>query len=170
MSLSVADRTIEPVPNSDDTAWSVRHYRARLSGRPEFNEEIPAIQPSLAAVGALGPGAHLSRGYQETMDFALHLHALIDGKQGTCCREIAVCGDLRLGPDYVNQAGAFIPVDMLASSLDHIAMTGANRDDCRGDKLYSSQREDRLRTSIPKNTIIKAGKIEFIDDKRELKL
>ena len=80
MSLSLTDRTIGRVPNSDDTAWSVRHYRARLSGRPEFNGEIPAIQPSLAAVGALGPGAHLFRGYQETMDFALHLHALIDGK------------------------------------------------------------------------------------------
>ena len=59
---------------------------------------------------------------------------------------------------------------MLASPLDHIAMTGANRDDCRRDKLYSSQREDRLRTSVPENTVIKAGKIEFIDDKRELKL
>jgi len=32
------------------------------------------------AVGAVGRGAHLFRGYQENMDFALHLHALIDGK------------------------------------------------------------------------------------------
>ena len=33
------------------------------------------------AVGALGPGAHLFRGYQDDTEFALHLHALIGGKQ-----------------------------------------------------------------------------------------
>jgi alkaline phosphatase len=29
------------------------------------------------AVGALGPGAHLFRGYQDNTDFARHVHALI---------------------------------------------------------------------------------------------
>ena len=32
------------------------------------------------AVGALGPGAHLFRGYQDNTEFARHLHALIGGK------------------------------------------------------------------------------------------
>ena len=33
------------------------------------------------AVGALGPGAHLFRGYQDNTEFAQHLHALIGGKE-----------------------------------------------------------------------------------------
>ena len=32
------------------------------------------------AVGALGPGAQLFRGYQDNTEFARHLHRLIDGK------------------------------------------------------------------------------------------
>lgn len=59
----------------------------------------PGPTSAPVAVGAIGTGAHLFRGYRENTDFALHLHALIDGKQEPRCREIAVCGNFRLGPD-----------------------------------------------------------------------
>ncbi len=59
----------------------------------------PGPTSAPVAVGAIGPGAHLFRDYRENMGFALHLHALIDGKQEPRCREIAVCGNFRLGPD-----------------------------------------------------------------------
>ena len=36
--------------------------------------------PEPVAVGALGPGAELFRGYQDNTDFGRHLHRLIGGK------------------------------------------------------------------------------------------
>ena len=36
--------------------------------------------PEPVAVGAMGPGAELFRGYQDNTDFGKHLHRLIQGK------------------------------------------------------------------------------------------
>jgi alkaline phosphatase len=36
--------------------------------------------PEPVAVGAIGPGAELFRGYQDNTDFGKHLHRLIQGK------------------------------------------------------------------------------------------